>query len=155
MDRIPVTQETLNQLNQELNHLKKTERPRIIIEIADARAQGDLRENAEYHAAKDRQGEIEDRIRFLEDRVARSFVVTYDASKSESVKFGATVTVKNLKTGSVQDYQLVSPEGVDPMNGKISFTSPIGKALMGKTRGEVIEVSTPRGVNRLEIIDYK
>ncbi|MDR1759864.1 MAG: transcription elongation factor GreA [Fibrobacter sp.] len=155
MDRIPVTQETLDQLKEELNNLKKVERPRIITEIADARAQGDLRENAEYHAAKDRQGEIENRIRYLEDRVARSFVVTYDASKSESIKFGATVTVKNLKTNSVQNYQLVSPEGVDPMNGKISFTSPIGKALMGKTKGEVIEVTTPRGTNRLEIIDYK
>lgn len=155
MDRIPVTQETLHQLQKELDTLKKFERPRIISEIAEARAQGDLRENAEYHAAKDRQGEIEDRIRYLEDRVARSMVITYDASKSESIKFGATVTVKNLKTNAVQEYQLVSPEGVDPLNGKISFTSPIGKALMGKTKGETVEVTTPRGINRLEIIDYK
>ena len=156
MENIPVTQETYDQLVQELENLKKVERPHIISEIADARAQGDLKENAEYHAAKDRQGEIESRIHHLEDKIARSIVIAYDPSKSDSVKFGATVDVKNVKTGKKSTYQLISPEGVDPINGKISFKSPIGKALIGKTRGEIAEVALPNGtVNKLEIIDYR
>lgn len=155
MDNIPVTQETYNQLSLELENLKKVERPKIILEIADARAQGDLRENAEYHAAKDRQGEIEDRIRFLEDRVARSQVITHDTTNAAHIMFGATVKVKNTKLAKEQEFTLVSPEGVDPINGKISFTSPIGKALIGKTRGDIVEVITPKGLNTLEILDYK
>ena len=94
MENIPVTQETLDQLVQELENLKKVERPHIISEIADARAQGDLKENAEYHAAKDRQGEIESRIHHLEDKIARSVVIAYDPSKSDSIKFGATIKKK-------------------------------------------------------------
>lgn len=156
MEKIPVTQETYDQLVQELENLKKVERPKIIIEIADARAQGDLKENAEYHAAKDRQGEIESRIHYLEDKIARSIVIAYDPSKSDSIKFGATVDVKNVKTGKKSTYQLVSPEGVDPLNGKISFKSPIGEALIGKVRGDVAEVKLPNGnINKLEIIDYR
>ena len=155
MDNIPVTQETYDQLSSELDNLKKVERPRIILEIADARAQGDLRENAEYHAAKERQGEIEDRIRFLEDRVARFKVISIDTAAAKHIMFGATVRVKNIKLGKEQEYTLVSPEGVDPINGKISFTSPIGKALIGKTRGDIVEFQTPKGANSLEILDYK
>jgi transcription elongation factor GreA len=155
MDSIPVTKETYAQLSQELENLKKVLRPSIIEEIAEARAQGDLKENSEYHAAKDRQGEIEDRIRFLEDRIARAVIIKYDPSKSDSIKFGALVTVKNLKTAKQLQYQLVSPEGVDPINGKISFTSPIGKALMGATRGMIVDVVTPKGLNQFEILDYE
>jgi transcription elongation factor GreA len=156
MENIPVTQETYNNLLEELENLKKVERPHIIQEIAEARAQGDLKENAEYHAAKDRQGEIESRIHYLEDKIARSVVIEYDPSKSDSIKFGATVDVKNVKTGKKSTYQLVSPEGVDPINGKVSFKSPIGQALLGKTRGQVAEVKLPNGnINKLEVIDYR
>jgi len=155
MDNIPVTQETYDQLKHEMENLKKVERPKIIQEIAEARAQGDLRENAEYHAAKDRQGEIEDRIRFLEDRIARSTVIKHDTAGAAHIMFGATVRVKNLKLGKEMEYQLVSPEGVDPLNGKISFTSPIGKALIGKSRGDRVEVQTPKGISQLEILDYR
>lgn len=155
MDNIPVTQETYDQLNSELENLKKIERPKIILEIAEARAQGDLRENAEYHAAKDRQGEIEDRIRFLEDRIARSNVINHDTAAAPHIMFGATVKLKNLKLNREQEYQLVSPEGVDPVNGKISFTSPIGKALIGKKRGETVDVQTPKGITSFQILDYK
>lgn len=156
MEKIPVIQETYDQLIQELENLKKVKRPEIIAEISDARAQGDLKENAEYHAAKDRQGEIESRIHYLEDRVARSMIIAYDPTKSDSIKFGATVDVKNIKTEKKSTYQLVSPEGVDPLNGKISFKSPIGAALIGKTRGEIAEVLLPNGnVNELEILDYR
>lgn len=156
MEKIPVIQETYDQLIQELENLKKVKRPEIIAEISDARAQGDLKENAEYHAAKDRQGEIESRIHYLEDKVARSMIIAYDPTKSDSIKFGATVDVKNIKTEKKSTYQLVSPEGVDPLNGKISFKSPIGAALIGKTRGEIAEVLLPNGnVNELEILDYR
>lgn len=125
------------------------------MEIAEARAQGDLRENAEYHAAKDRQGEIEDRIRFLEDRIARSNVINHDTAAAPHIMFGATVQLKNLKLNREQEYQLVSPEGVDPINGKISFTSPIGKALIGKKRGDTVDVQTPKGIISFQILDYK
>lgn len=156
MEKIPVIQETYDQLIQELENLKKVKRPEIIAEISDARAQGDLKENAEYHAAKDRQGEIESRIHYLEDRLARSMIIAYDPTKSDSIKFGATVDVKNIKTEKKSTYQLVSPEGVDPLNGKISFKSPIGAALIGKTRGEIAEVLLPNGnTNELEILDYR
>lgn len=152
---IPVTQDTLNQLQVELDNLKKVDRPQVIQEIAEARSHGDLKENAEYHAAKERQGQIEGRIQFLEDRIARSVVVTQDASTSAHIIFGATVKVKNLVTGSEMEYTLVSPEGMDPLQGKISYTSPIGKALIGKTRGDKVEFTTPKGVTKLEILDYR
>ena len=146
MDNIPVTQETYDQLKQELENLKKVERPKIIDEIAEARAQGDLSENFAYHAAKDRQGEIESRINYLEDRVARAVIIKYDASQGGEIKFGATVKLH---------YTIVSPEGVDAINGKISFTSPIGKALLGKKKGDTVEVITPKGKNVFEVLDVQ
>lgn len=152
---IPVTQETYDKLVAELDNLKKVDRPAILVEIEEARAQGDLKENAEYHAAKDRQGEIEDRIRYLEDRVARAEIIKIDTKNAEHIVFGATVTVKNLDTKKTLDYTLVSSDAVDVLEGKISSSSPIGKALIGSHRGEVVEVKTPRGVQKLEIIDYK
>ena len=155
MDNIPVTQETYDQLKQELENLKKVERPKIIDEIAEARAQGDLSENFAYHAAKDRQGEIESRINYLEDRVARAVIIKYDPSKGGEIKFGATVKLRNKKTNRDITYTRVSPEGVDAINGKISFTSPIGKALLGKKKGETAEVVTPKGKNLFEILDVK
>lgn len=135
-------------------HLKKVERPVIIEAITVARENGDLKENADYHAAREKQGHIEDRIRYLEDRLARSEIISVDPATAEHIIFGATVTVKNER-GKEQVYQLVSSDSVDPMAGKISSTSPIGKALIGKKRGDIAEVQTPRGLNKLEIIDYK
>jgi len=155
MDNIAVTQETYDKLVKDLDNYKRVERPKVIEALQEARAQGDLSENAEYDAAKDRQGEVEARINWLEDRVARATVIKYNPSKSETIKFGATVKAKNMKTGREVNYQLVSPDGVDPINGKISFKSPIGKAFMGKKRGDITEVETPRGINKFEIIDYK
>ncbi len=155
MDTIPVTKETYNLLVEELDELKKVQRPRILQEIADARAQGDLSENFEYHSAKDQQGKIESRIQFLEDRVARSVIIEHDTSSAVRILFGATVKVKDLTLGKEYEYTLVSPEGSDPVNGKISSVSPIGKALIGKTRGDRVEVQTPKKVIKLEILDYK
>jgi len=152
---IPVTQETLNQLQGELDNLKKVERPRVIQDIAEARSHGDLKENAEYHASKERQGQIEGRIQYLEDRIARSVVTTHNTASAAHITFGAAVKVKNLATGSEMEYTLVSPDGMDPANGKISYTSPVGKALIGKSRGDKVEVTTPKGINRYEILDYK
>jgi transcription elongation factor GreA len=155
MDTIPFTKDTYNVLAEELDNLKKVERPRILQEIADARAQGDLSENFEYHAAKDQQGKIESRIQFLEDRIARAVIIEHDTTSADRVLFGATVKVKDLTLGKEYEYTLVSPEGSDPMNGKISSVSPIGKALMGKAKGDKVEVQTPKKVIKLEILDYK
>ena len=151
---IPVTQETLDLMQAELDKVKKVDRPQVIEEIAEARSHGDLKENAEYHAAKERQGQIEARIRYLEDRIARSEVTTHNTSSAAHVTFGATVKVKNLASGTVSEYTLVSPDGMDPLAGKISYSSPIGKALIGKSRGATVEFSTPKGQTRLEILDY-
>lgn len=151
---IPVTKDTYNQLQAELDKLKKVDRPEVIEQIADARAQGDLKENAEYHAAKDKQGEIEDRIRYLEDRIARAEVLDLDTKNADHIIFGATVTVKNLDTSKEMKYTLVSSDAVDVLEGKISSESPIGKSLIGSHRGDQVEVQTPRGKIRLEIIDY-
>lgn len=153
-DTIPFTQESYDQLVNNLQKLKKIDRPRVLQELVDARAQGDLSENAEYHAAKEMLAKIDAEIPVLEDKLARAEIVAFDSS-SDAIMFGATVTVKNLATKKDVVYQLVSPEGVDVLNGKISFKSPIGAALMGKKRGDKVEVKTPAGVRKFEIIDFK
>ncbi len=152
--KIPVTQETYDQLVEEWNKLKKIERPRVVEELEEARKQGDLSENAEYHAAKETLAKIDARIPVLEDQISNAQIISFDAN-SAAIKFGATVTVRNLKTKKELTYQLVSPEGVDVFSGKISFKSPLGKALIGKTRGDIVEYATPKGSNKLEILDYK
>jgi transcription elongation factor GreA len=152
---IPVTRETYDELVAEMNHLKKVERPIVIEAITVARENGDLKENADYHAARDKQGHIEDRVKYLEDRIARAEIIEHDPGAAEHVTFGATVVIKNTKTGKEATWQLVSSDAVDPKAGKISSTSPIGKAVIGHKRGEIVEVQTPRGVNVFEILDYK
>lgn len=149
------TQEAYDKLVKDLENLKNVERPRVLQELVDARAQGDLSENAEYHAAKERLASIDNvEMPKLQDQLARAQVIAFDTN-SDTIKFGATITAKNLKTKREIVYQLVSPEEADALNGKISFKSPIGAALMGKKRGEVVEVTTPKGVNKFEIIDFK
>lgn len=151
---IPMSQQAYDKLLLELDHLKKVDRPHIISEIAVARAQGDLSENAEYHAAKEKQGHIEDKIQTLEDKIARAEIFTADASESDHVIFGAVVSVKNLNTHKVQEYTLVGSDEVDVIAGKISSASPIGKGLMGRKVGDVIEVQIPKGTLKLEILKY-
>ena len=148
------TQEAYDKLVKDLENLKNVERPRVLQELVDARAQGDLSENAEYHAAKEMLAHIDLEIPKLEDQISNAIIVEFDAN-SDTVRFGATVTAKNLATKKEVVYQLVSPEGVDPMNGKISFKSPMGSAFMGKKKGEIVEVVTPKGKNRFEIVDFK
>ncbi len=153
--RIPMTQLAFDKLTAELEVLKKTDRPAIIYEIATARAQGDLSENAEYHAAKEKQGVIEDKIKEVEDKLARSEIMTLSAADSDHVIFGAIVSVKNLGTNKVLEYTLVSSDEVDVPNGKISSASPIGKSLLGKKSGDVVEVMIPKGLIQLEILNYR
>ena len=149
------TQEAYDKLVKDLENLKNVERPRVLQELVDARAQGDLSENAEYHAAKERLAAIDNiEMPKLQDQLARAQVIAFDAN-SDTIKFGATVTAKNMKTKRDIVYQLVSPEEADALNGKISFKSPIGAALMGKKRGDTVEVVTPKGKNQFEIIDFK
>ena len=155
MEKIMFTQEAYDKLVKDLENLKNVERPRVLQELVDARAQGDLSENAEYHAAKERLASIDNiEMPKLQDQLARAQVIAFDA-KSDTIKFGATITAKNLKTKREIVYQLVSPEEADALNGKISFKSPIGAALMGKKRGDTVEVVTPKGKNQFEIIDFK
>ena len=153
MEKIMFTQEAYDKLVKDLENLKNVERPRVLQELVDARAQGDLSENAEYHAAKERLASIDNiEMPKLQDQLARAQVIAFDAN-SDTIKFGATITAKNLKRDIV--YQLVSPAEADALNGKISFKSPIGAALMGKKRGDTVEVVTPKGKNQFEIIDFK
>ncbi|ADL27116.1 transcription elongation factor GreA [Fibrobacter succinogenes subsp. succinogenes S85] len=155
MEKIMFTQEAYDKLVKDLENLKNVERPRVLQELVDARAQGDLSENAEYHAAKERLASIDNiEMPKLQDQLARAQVIAFDAN-SDTIKFGATITAKNLKTKREIVYQLVSPEEADALNGKISFKSPIGAALMGKKRGDTVEVVTPKGKNQFEIIDFK
>ena len=154
MEKIPFTQEAYAQLVKALENLKNVERPRVLQELVDARAQGDLSENAEYHAAKERLASIDNiEMPKLQDQLARAEVVAFDPN-SDTIRFGAKVTLINAKTKKNVIYQLVSPEEADALNGKISFKSPIGAALMGKKKGETVEVTTPRGVNKFEIVDF-
>ncbi|SHJ42584.1 transcription elongation factor GreA [Fibrobacter sp. UWP2] len=154
MEKIKFTQEAYDKLVKDLENLKNMERPRVLQELVDARAQGDLSENAEYHAAKERLSSIDNiEMPRLQDQLARAEVVAFDPN-CEKISFGAKVSLLNLKTKKNVNYQLVSPEEADALNGKISFKSPIGAALTGKKKGETIEVTTPRGVNKFQIVDF-
>ncbi len=148
-----LTSEGLQKLKDELYHMKSVERPRISQAIADARAQGDLSENAEYDAAKEAQGLLEARIAKMETTISEARLV--DDSKIDTSKayILSTVRVKNLKTNSEQTYTLVSAEEADIMKGKISILSPIGKGLLGKSVGEVSEITVPSGTISLEVLE--
>lgn len=146
-----MTGEGYNTLDEELRRLKTQERPSVIAAIAEARAHGDLSENAEYHAAKDRQGWIEGRIAEIEDKIARAQVIDVSKLSGDQVKFGATVSVIDEDTEEEGRYQIVGEHEADVKQGKISLTSPLSRAMMGKTVGDVVEVNTPGGVKAYEI----
>lgn len=154
-DFIATTQEDYDRLLQELNEIKRVSRPAILVDLNDARSNGDLKENADYHAAKEKLQQLDDRINYIEDRLHRSRILDHDTASAENVTFGATVTIKNLSNGKVVEYQLVSTDSVDPMAGRISSESPIGRALIGAKRGQKVLVQTPRGTIEYEVIDYK
>ena len=138
-------------LDEELKRLKTQERPSVIAQIAEARTHGDLSENAEYHAAKDRQGWIESRIAEIEDKIARAQVIDVSKLSGAQVKFGATVTVVDEDTDEKARYQIVGDHEADVKAGKLSVSSPLARAVIGKERGDVVEVNTPGGVKAYEI----
>jgi transcription elongation factor GreA len=153
--KIPITKKGYEQLREELDHLIKTERSKIITEIAEARAHGDLSENAEYHAAKERQGFIEGRIRELETKLASAQIIDTSNISSGKVVFGATVVLKDLRDESVKQYTLVGQDESDLKNGKISVQSPVGRALIHHTVGDTVEITTPAKQVEYEILEIR
>ena len=150
-----LTQERLLELERELKELKNNGRKEIARKIAEARSHGDLSENAEYDAAKEEQGLFEMKIAKLEGLLARVRVVDTNQYPKDKVHILSTISVKNLKTGKVFNYNLVSPEEADFQTGKISVTSPIGQGLMGKMLGEKVKVKVPAGLMELEILSIE
>jgi len=143
-DKVPMLAEGHRKLNDQVRHLKMIERPEIVQAIEDARAHGDLSENAEYHAAKERQGQVEATIADIEDQLSRAIVIDPTTLSGEKVVFGATVTLADEDNKKVK-YQLVGQVEADARDGRISFNSPLGRALIGRQVGEEVEVSTPSG----------
>ena len=152
MEKVPMTMEGYRKLETELHRLKVEERPRIIQQIAEARDHGDLSENAEYHAAKDAQGMNEARVADLEDKIARAEIIDPSKLSGTTVKFGATVTLEDDDSGEKVKYKIVGEDEADLKAGKISINSPIARALIGKHKGDSVEVMTPGGGKSYEII---
>jgi transcription elongation factor GreA len=147
-----MTAEGFQSLDSELRRLKTQERPAVTSAISEARQHGDLSENAEYHAAKERQGWIESRIAEIEDRMARAQIIDVSKLSGTQVKFGATVSVVDEDTEEEARYQIVGEHEADVRAGKISIASPIARAMIGKETGDVVEVNTPGGVKAYEIL---
>lgn len=152
MERVPVTPEGLKSLEVELQRLKGVERPRIIAAISEARAHGDLSENAEYHAAKEQQGLNEARVSEIEDKINRAEVIDTSLLSGDVVKFGATVTLTDEDSGEKATYRIVGDSEANLRDRKISISSPIARALIGKSKGESVDVTTPKGVRTFEIL---
>ena len=156
MDKEPITLNGLNKLKEELIYLKEKKRPQIVAAIAEARSHGDLKENAEYHAAREEQGLNEARIREIEEALSRSTVIEYkDLGNENIVKFGSLVTILDLDSSEKKTYQIVGEFEADIDNNTISITTPIGKALLKKETGDVVEVDTPSGLKEFEILEIK
>ena len=153
--KVPITREGLERLKRELHNILTTERPRNIKAIEEARSHGDLNENAEYHAAKERQSFLEAKINELEMAINRAEVIEIDEEQTERISFGKTVELRNIDSNENLIYRLVGPYESDPEDGKISVTSPLGKALIGKEEGDTIKVTTPGGIQQFEILDIK
>jgi transcription elongation factor GreA len=151
-DRVPITKSGLLRLKEELKRLKYVERPKIVKEIAEARAHGDLSENAEYHAAKDKQSHLEGRILQVEDWIARAEVIDVSKLSGDRVVFGATVTVADGASDEELRYRIVGELEADLKQNKISVTSPIARALIGKSEGDTVKVRSPGGERELEIV---
>jgi len=143
-EKVPMLAEGHRKLTEQVKHLKTVERPEVVQAIEDARAHGDLSENAEYHAAKERQGQIEAMIADIDDQLSRAMVIDPSTLSGDKVVFGATVTLIDEDEKKVR-YQLVGQVEADAKDGKISYNSPLGRALIGRQKGEEVEVSTPSG----------
>ena len=153
MDKIPMTANGFKALEEELRQRQQVERPRIIQAISEARAHGDLSENAEYHSAKEQQSLNEGRIAELEDKIGRAEVIDVSKLSGSTIKFGATVKLIDDDTEEEKVYQIVGDSEADVRDGKVSISSPIARALIGKKTGDSIEVNTPGGGKSYEIID--
>ncbi len=151
MERVPMTRQGAEALREELKYLKTVKRPQVVDAIAVARAHGDLSENAEYHAAREEQAFIEGRIKEIEDKLARAHIIDPAAISSDKVVFGATVELIDLGTGTEVEYQIVGVDEADIEAGKISITSPIARALIGKEVGDIAVVQAPGGEREYEI----
>ena len=151
MEKVPMTVEGFKTLSEELQRLKSEVRPSIIAQIAEARAHGDLSENAEYHAAKEAQGMNEARVGDLEAKLSRADVIDTSKLSGATIKFGATVTLEDEDSGETVKYKIVGDGESNVKDGKISLASPIARAMIGKTKGESIEVTTPRGSKSYEV----
>ena len=156
MEKEPITINGLEKLKQELIFLKEKKRPEIVASIAEARSHGDLKENAEYHAAKEQQSHNEGRIQEVEDIIARANVIDVTKiSNDGKVIFGSTVDLQNLDTDEKISYKIVGKDEADLKEKLLYFMSPIGKGLIGKNKGDLVEVTTPAGVKNFEIIDVR
>lgn len=155
LEKVPMTATGYSALEAEIKHLKSVERPRIIKAIAEARAHGDLSENAEYHAAKEAQGMNEARVADLEDKFSRAEVIDPSKLSGDTVKFGAVVKIVDEDTDDELTYQIVGDFEADVKGGKLAINSPIARALIGKKAGESVEVTTPRGHKSYEILDIR
>ena len=156
MDKEPITIQGLEKLKLELDELKNIKRPKIVAAIAEARSHGDLKENAEYHAAKEQQAQMESRVIEINDIIARANVI--DVTKVENngnIIFGSTVTVQDLELNKKKTYKIVGKDEADISKNLIYFRSPIGKALIGKTLNEMVVVETPSGEKTFEILDIQ
>ena len=156
MDKEPITVQGLEKLKIELDELKNVKRPQIVAAIAEARSHGDLKENAEYHAAKEQQAQMESRVIEINDIIARANVI--DVTKVENngnIIFGSTVTVKDLENNKEKTYKIVGKDEADISKNLIYFKSPIGKSLIGKSLGEMVAVETPSGEKTFEILNIQ
>ena len=156
MEKEPITVTGLEKLKQELIFLKEKKRPVIVAAIADARSHGDLKENAEYHAAKEQQAHNEGRVQEIEDLIARANVIDVTKINNDGkVIFGSTVYLQNLDTSEKIDYKLVNKDESDLKKKLIYFQSPIGKGLIGKNKNDLVEIKAPAGIKKFKIIDVK
>jgi len=155
MSSIPMTIQGKNKLNEELKHLKTIERPKVIQEIATARAHGDLSENAEYDAAKEKQAFIEGRIKEIEDKLARAQVVDTTQIRTDKIVFGAVIQLKDLDSEEIKNYSIVGTDEADIKQGKISIESPVARQLLNKREGDSVTVRVPKGEIEYEILSVK
>lgn len=153
MQRIPMTREGYEKLKEELDKLMRVERPRNIKDIEEARAHGDLSENAEYHAAKERQSFIEGRIRELQTKIAKANVIDPSCIKQSKVAFGARVKVYDLEVDEEKEFTLVGPDEGNVKNGRVSITSPVGRALIGKEVGDTVTIKAPARTMEYEVLE--
>ena len=156
MDKEPITVSGLQKLKEELIFLKEKKRPEIVAAIAEARSHGDLKENAEYHAAKEQQSHNEGRIQEIENSIATANVIDVTTLNNDGkVIFGSSVSLQNLDTNEKIEYKIVGKDEADLNKKLIYFKSPIGKGLIGKSKGNIVEITTPNGVKNFEIFDVK